>query len=68
LAYRKAHPTEWQPRQSSSSKFAILFDKGWIKEFQVLGGTVLDQFWETVGKCDDKLKDNSVSNSSASER
>jgi hypothetical protein len=38
-----------------------------IKESQALGGTVLDQFWEAVGKCDDKLKDNSGSNSSASE-
>ena len=39
-----------------------------IKESQALGGTVLDQFWETVGKCDDKLKDNSASHGSASER
>ena len=39
-----------------------------IKESQALGGTVLEQFWETVGKCDNKLKENSTSNSSASER
>jgi len=39
-----------------------------IKESQALGGTILDQFWETVGKCNDKLKDNSASNFSASER
>ena len=39
-----------------------------IKESQALGGTVLEQFWETVGKCDNKLKENSMSNSSASER
>ncbi|EDR03339.1 uncharacterized protein LACBIDRAFT_295301 [Laccaria bicolor S238N-H82] len=29
-----------------------------IKESQALGGTVLEQFWETIGKCDNKLKDN----------
>ena len=39
-----------------------------IKESQALGGTVLEQFWEAVGKCDNKLKENSMSNSSASER
>ena len=26
-----------------------------IKESQVLSGTVLDQFWEAVGKCNNKL-------------
>lgn len=29
-----------------------------IKESQALGGTVLEEFWETVGKCNDKLQDN----------
>ncbi|EDR03341.1 uncharacterized protein LACBIDRAFT_331683, partial [Laccaria bicolor S238N-H82] len=29
-----------------------------IKESQAVGGTVLEQFWETIGKCDNKLKDN----------
>jgi len=37
-----------------------------IKESQVLGGTVLDQFWEAIGKCDKKLKDNSASHFSTS--
>jgi len=66
LAHRKAYPTEWKSIQSSSSKFSVLFDNI-IKESQALGG-ILDQFWETVGKCNDKLKDNSASNFSASER
>jgi hypothetical protein len=37
-----------------------------IRESQAetLGGTLLDQFWGTVGKCHNKLNDNSASHSS----
>src|ERR1700722_6780721 len=38
-----------------------------IKESQGFHGTVLNQFWESVGKCHDKLKDNGPSHPSASE-
>jgi len=39
-----------------------------IKESQSLRGTVLCQFWETVGNCDNRLKDNRASHSFTSER
>ena len=38
-----------------------------IKESQGFHGTVLNQFWETVGKCHDTLKENGASNSSSFE-
>jgi hypothetical protein len=30
-----------------------------ITESQTLGGTILDQFWANLGKCDPKFKENS---------
>ena len=38
-----------------------------IKESQGFHGMVLNQFWETVGKCHDTLKDNGASHSSTFE-
>jgi len=60
-----------QKSGKESSNFKALapeFISWLIRESVKLGGTVLDQFWETVGKCDNRLKDNSASHFSTSER
>jgi len=59
-----------QKKGAQGGKFQALvpqFLSCLIKESQAFHGTVLDQFWETVGKCHDTLKDNGASHSSASE-
>ena len=49
---------------SSRSKFKAITPKllsGFITQSQLLGGTLLDQFWDRVEECHPKLRDNSGS-------
>ena len=49
-----------------SGKFKVITPKllsGFISESQVLGGTLLDQFWAAVSECHPRLAENSGSRS-----
>jgi hypothetical protein len=69
-----AEPWDWYPALSIQSsgeeakccKFTAITAKllaGFITESQVLGGTLLDQFWVVFGKCHFKFNENSRSRS-----